>query len=317
MSSEQQRVSNVFISHWIGDGELATNLARLLKDKAGIRGYVAEEVKRLDDTITVKVRDELIASHCLVAILSHLGSQSPSVHQEIGFAISRDIPVILMREKGVQRDRLGVFVYGRDYFEYTQEDFNKVCDEIIGKLLQITVGSKTTIEERRLFEVIAREDSRKAHHLTFIRNKVKNIIDRANAQVKLFDEFIHDPNATLDRWNHIKNSKLVIDLIASYMPAIQSNFTVISDLMTHPGLPGRVDGELWATADVLAWIRKLDDPIGYDYDRMELINELKELRDWIARLNDSLRLIDEEMPARNREWGGGRGADSTHGSSAN
>lgn len=109
MTSEQQqqRVSKVFISHSMsdGDGELASILARLLKFKR-IRAYVAEEDRRWDGTVTNKISAELTESHCLVAILSQLGTQSASVNQEIGFAVSREIPMILMVEYGVQSGQL-------------------------------------------------------------------------------------------------------------------------------------------------------------------------------------------------------------------
>jgi nucleoside 2-deoxyribosyltransferase len=43
--------------------------------------------------------DEISESDCLVAIFTRKGMSSPSVNQEIGYALGREKPVIVLVEK--------------------------------------------------------------------------------------------------------------------------------------------------------------------------------------------------------------------------
>ena len=90
----------VFISHAFGRDDEA--LAGVLKedlDAAGLDGYMAERAPRYDLLLSVKIRQEIDDSGCLVAIITKRSQASASVHEEIGYALGRGVEVALMVEE--------------------------------------------------------------------------------------------------------------------------------------------------------------------------------------------------------------------------
>jgi 2-phosphoglycerate kinase len=59
-----------------------------LLNERNIAGYLAEEVRRYDVPVIQNIMTAIHESNCLVAILSHNGRLSPSINQEIGYAVS-------------------------------------------------------------------------------------------------------------------------------------------------------------------------------------------------------------------------------------
>ena len=114
----------VFISHAFGGGD--EPLAGALKEDlaaAGLEGYLAEKTPRYDLPISDKIRQEIEESGWLVAIITGRSHASASVHEEIGYALGRDVKVALMVEEGVEA--AGVFAYGREYERFTVPRFGE------------------------------------------------------------------------------------------------------------------------------------------------------------------------------------------------
>ena len=109
---------SVFISHMFGgdDDDFAGTLKNDL-EAAGLDGYLAEDTPRYDLLISDKIREEIGRSSCLVAIITKHSRASASVHEEVGYALGRGIPVVLMVAKNVREQ--GVLIYGREpeYFD--------------------------------------------------------------------------------------------------------------------------------------------------------------------------------------------------------
>jgi hypothetical protein len=307
-SEQQQRVSNVFISHSNNDRELATTLERRL-DARGIRGFLAEEVRRWDIPVIDRIRTELTGTQCLVCILSEAGMRSASVNQEIGFVVSRGIHIIPMIEEGVQRQQVGVFVHGWDDVPFTRERFDDACDEVLRQLTAMTVDrtreEAREREEGRIAEVRAREDNRKDFRLDNIRTQSTRVRNMLNRRADLIDEFLNRPNTTLDEWNHIReNMGRVIGTVEQTIPSIQAHFAAIDDLLNRPILPLRFSGDLDA---IYHWVNQVhdirdpsNDPTGDPNEREELMECLEELRQRVAGFEHLLDLLEQEVPARNR-----------------
>lgn len=88
---------------------------------------MAQKVKKYEIGIDQKIKDAILGSDYLIPILTNNGLGSPSVNQEIGFAIGHGLPVIVMIEK---ETKLGVFVHGREPEEFTKETFYGSCTAV-------------------------------------------------------------------------------------------------------------------------------------------------------------------------------------------
>ena len=118
----------VFISHKIeGDAELAVQLQTSL-GKEGIFGYVAELKQEYDILISDKIKEEINNSEYLVTIFTENSINSASVHQEIGYALGKDIPVLLMVEEKINEK--GVLIFGKDPELFTTKFFPSHADKI-------------------------------------------------------------------------------------------------------------------------------------------------------------------------------------------
>ena len=92
----------VFISHKIeGDAEFGIQLQKSLA-KEDIFGYIAELKQEYDILISEKIKGEIYKSKYLITIITEHSLNSASVHEEIGYAIGKDIPVLLMIEESDQ-----------------------------------------------------------------------------------------------------------------------------------------------------------------------------------------------------------------------
>lgn len=125
----------IFISHHIGkDEKLASILLNSLK-RRGISGYMAERKQEYELLILDKIKNEIENSDYLVAILTKHGIGSASIHEEIGYAIGADIPVILMVEESI--DEQGVLIHGKEPEYFTRNFFEThaeiVCKHILSK----------------------------------------------------------------------------------------------------------------------------------------------------------------------------------------
>lgn len=126
-------VMQVFISHKFVkvDQELAKSLKRQLR-KNNIGGYLAEQTREFDIPLNQKIRDKIDGSDYLVAIITEKSINSPSVHQEIGYAIGTECPVRIMVET---EEVPGVLTKDREVEEFTRKTFEKKLDIIINDIL--------------------------------------------------------------------------------------------------------------------------------------------------------------------------------------
>lgn len=106
----------VFISHSTRDRGLIVSLANLLS-KFGIQVFVAEWYLTPGEGIDRKVFNQIKSADCVVALLTRHGIRSNWVHQEIGYALNANKPIIPLVEKGIDPRDL-VALQGKEYIEY-------------------------------------------------------------------------------------------------------------------------------------------------------------------------------------------------------
>lgn len=113
----------VFISHSSRDQGLVISLANLLS-KFGVEVFVAEWYLSPGERLDTKVFGQIEKSDCVVALLTREGIRSGWVHEEIGYSLQRNRPIIPIVEKGVDPKDLAA-LQGRDYIEYNPDQYQQ------------------------------------------------------------------------------------------------------------------------------------------------------------------------------------------------
>jgi len=129
-----QGIMKVFISHKFvtEDQKLALTLRKVLRGK-NIEGYLAESKREYELLIGEKIRKEIENSDYVVGIITKESEKSASVNQELGYALGREIPIIMMVEKDVSH---GVLTHGRETEEFTREQFEKHSINVVEYILE-------------------------------------------------------------------------------------------------------------------------------------------------------------------------------------
>lgn len=133
----------VFISHTFSneDKELASILFDCLKGKK-IEGYLAEEKKDYDLLIRDKIRLEIESSDYVVGIVTNQAKESASVNQELGYALGKNIPILIMIEKNASS---GVLTFGIEPEEFERINFKIHCENIRKFILDKGIIKKPSI----------------------------------------------------------------------------------------------------------------------------------------------------------------------------
>lgn len=119
-----------FISHTFAESDvaLAARLDGALR-AGGDTGYMAKKHLEYDLLIHEKIKSAIAGSDYLVAIITREGQTSPSVHEEIGYALGRGVPVLIMLERGVKMR--GVFAHGKEPEEFDRDQFDVHAKRIV------------------------------------------------------------------------------------------------------------------------------------------------------------------------------------------
>lgn len=136
----------VFISHKFvkSDQKLAKILENYLNDN-NIYGYLAERKKEYDIVFGDKIKNEIISSDYLIAIITKNSHLAPSVHQEIGYAMGVGVPVRIMAE---DQEAKGVLIEGKDIEIFTRDNFEKYLENIIKNIQKNGIRKKLSQKEK-------------------------------------------------------------------------------------------------------------------------------------------------------------------------
>ena len=143
---------NVFISYDTSESQLAYRLKDLLQ-RQDMQGYVFDANPQYNLSIDKKITDEINRSDALVAIITN-GSHSASVHEEIGYALAKNISVIVMLEEGADD---GVLSHVKDKEMFTRETFDLYCKRILEYLKTSKSGAdKNSQNIKKKIEILSK-----------------------------------------------------------------------------------------------------------------------------------------------------------------
>ena len=106
----------VFISHSTRDRGLVISLSHLLSE-FGVDVHVAEWYLTPGEHLDRKVFKLIQGANCVVVLLTRNGVRSNWVHQEVGYALKSNKPIIPLVERGLNERDLGALL-GTEYIEY-------------------------------------------------------------------------------------------------------------------------------------------------------------------------------------------------------
>ena len=141
----------VFIGFDTNDSQLAHQLSSAMQ-KRGVDSYLFDLNPEYDSSLYNKITNAIKNSQAMVAIVSN-GNCSPSVHQEIGYAMAKKIPVIVMLEKGAND---GILSYGNEKEIFTRDDledsYRRILDYLDTSTLNVSGynGHTSFLRERHL-----------------------------------------------------------------------------------------------------------------------------------------------------------------------
>lgn len=129
-----QGIMKVFISHKFEteNQKLALILRKALRSKK-IDGYLAESKREYELLIGEKIRQAINETDYVVGIITKESENSASVNQELGYALGKDIPIVIMIEQNLTH---GVLTHGRETEEFTRPNFEKHCNNIVEYILE-------------------------------------------------------------------------------------------------------------------------------------------------------------------------------------
>jgi len=170
----------VFISYAFADRDVMQILRKALRER-GIDAYTAEHHLQLGRSLSGKIQNAIESSEVVIALVSSKES-SPSVNQEVGYALRSQIPVIPMVEEGA---RVGFMIGDIEQMRFNRSNLQRACEKVA--------------------EYVAREYEGR-----------DNALDKEEA---LYDETkIIGPDGYEDYWFELDEDEKLTGMVASDLP---------------------------------------------------------------------------------------------------
>ena len=115
----------VFISYSFADKQIVKEMIYALKTRS-IDSYTAEHDAQYGKPLTTKIQNAIRDSDALVAIITK-NNPSPSVEQEIGFALNEGMHVIPVIEEGA---RVGFMLNDLEQMRFKNDHIEDACDKV-------------------------------------------------------------------------------------------------------------------------------------------------------------------------------------------
>ena len=190
---------NAFISFDASDSQLAYELKKHLEENE-IKGYLFDQDRQYDSPLGDKIKSAINDSQALVAIITKK-SNSPSVHEEIGYALGKEKSLILMLEKDAED---GVLSHEREKEIFTRDCFQHNCKNIVKYLKKIPLNDTRLTTE-----------------------KSQEFLDKRNILDPTSEHFAENSNSN-DLEHRIDNSNIKPCVLFSACPA-----TLLEDIPVH------------------------------------------------------------------------------------
>ncbi len=134
--------NRIFISYATGDDENVVKLYDSLSRLENVEVFVPEYADQGSENTSLKIKQALDGSDVSIILLTFNSTNTMWLNQEIGYSVAKNIPVILVIERGL--DVVG-FLKGSDYVIYQRGDFEQNIYEIIVTLRSILQNRESRV----------------------------------------------------------------------------------------------------------------------------------------------------------------------------
>jgi TIR domain len=121
----------LFISFATGDDDNVAQLNNSLSRLENVEVYIPNWIVVEDKNMGYKVKEGLDSSRVVIVFITFNSTNTVWINQQIGYAFAKNIPVILIVEKGI--DVKG-FLEGSDFITYQRGNFKHNIYQVISKL---------------------------------------------------------------------------------------------------------------------------------------------------------------------------------------
>lgn len=132
----------IFICYATGDENNVVKLHDALLHLEGIEVFVQQYIQQDAKNTPNKIKGMLDISDVAVVLLTFNSTNTMWLNQEIGYFVAKNIPIILLAERGI--DIIG-FLQGSNYITYQRGNFEQNIYEVISKLRSIFQHSESKI----------------------------------------------------------------------------------------------------------------------------------------------------------------------------
>lgn len=132
----------VFICYAIGDNDNIVKLSDALSRLEHVEVFAPSYVEQDTKNTYHKIKEALDGSNISIVFLTFNSTNTMWLNQEIGYSFAKNIPTILIAERGL--DIIG-FLEGSDYIVYRRGNFEQNIYEVISKLRTMFQYSESKI----------------------------------------------------------------------------------------------------------------------------------------------------------------------------
>lgn len=124
----------IFISFATGDDDYVTQLNESISRLENVVVYIPNWIQDEGKNMDYKVKEGLDSSRVVIVLMTFNSTNTIWLNQQIGYAFAKNIPIILMVEKGID---IRGFLEGHDFITYHRGNFKLNTHQILSKLRRL------------------------------------------------------------------------------------------------------------------------------------------------------------------------------------
>jgi hypothetical protein len=124
----------IFISYATGDDDFVVQLNDSLSRLDNVEVYIPDWIQVEGKNMDYKVKEGLDSSRVVIVLLTFNSTNTVWLNQQIGYSFAKNIPIILIVEKGIN---IKGFLEGSDFITYQRGNFKLNIRQVISKLITI------------------------------------------------------------------------------------------------------------------------------------------------------------------------------------
>lgn len=121
----------IFISFATGDDDCVAQLNESISRLENVEVFIPDWIQVEGKNMDYKVKEGLDSSRAMIVLITFNSTNTVWLNQQIGYAFAKNIPIILMVEKGI--DVKG-FLEGSDFITYQRGNFKLNTHQVLSRL---------------------------------------------------------------------------------------------------------------------------------------------------------------------------------------